>query len=263
MTARFTALFVLGAVLYTWAQGATGGMNIPRGEDLPTTCIVGAIYYKTDTDAGLYACSAANTWTSTSGESASVPAGSILLVASGTCPTAYTEVSALNGKTLIGTLNANADVGGTGGADSVTPNAHSETAVTEHASHTHTYTDVLNHTHTVNVTDPGHNHTQNAHNHVVTSQTATTGSATSYEHGVLDTSSAEAEATEVTASTTATNIANTTGITAATVNPAGGVASGTTAGPSATLTHSVTQPATHAALDNRSAFVKVIFCSKD
>jgi hypothetical protein len=40
-----------------------------------------------------------------------------------------------------------------------------------------------------------------AHTHVITSQTATTGAATSYEHGTLDTSSAEAEATEVTAST--------------------------------------------------------------
>lgn len=40
-----------------------------------------------------------------------------------------------------------------------------------------------------------------AHTHAVTSQTATTGSATSYEHGTLDTSSAEAEATEVTGST--------------------------------------------------------------
>jgi hypothetical protein len=40
-----------------------------------------------------------------------------------------------------------------------------------------------------------------AHTHVITSQTATTGAATSYEHGTLDTSSAEAEATEVTGST--------------------------------------------------------------
>lgn len=40
-----------------------------------------------------------------------------------------------------------------------------------------------------------------AHTHVVTSQTATSGSATSYEHGTLDTSSTEAEATEVTGST--------------------------------------------------------------
>jgi hypothetical protein len=39
-----------------------------------------------------------------------------------------------------------------------------------------------------------------AHDHVITSQTATTGAATSYEHGTLDTSSAEAEATEVTGS---------------------------------------------------------------
>lgn len=37
-----------------------------------------------------------------------------------------------------------------------------------------------------------------AHNHVIRSQTATTGTATSYEHGTLDTSSAEAEVTEVT-----------------------------------------------------------------
>lgn len=37
-----------------------------------------------------------------------------------------------------------------------------------------------------------------SHTHVIRSQTATTGSATSYEHGTLDTSSAEAEATEVT-----------------------------------------------------------------
>ena len=47
--------------------------------------------------------------------------------------------------------------------------------------------------------------TQDAHSHVLTSQTATTGGATSYEHGALDTSSAEAEATEVTNPATATN----------------------------------------------------------
>ncbi len=72
----------------------------------------------------------------------------------------------------------------------------------EMPSHTHTQDA---HTHTQN----SHNHTQDAHNHVITSQTATTGSATSYEHGALDTSSTEAEVTEVTASTTATNQAAT------------------------------------------------------
>ena len=171
----------------------------------------------------------------------SLPSGFIGLVTSGTCPTGTTEVAALNGVTLVGTLAANGDVGGTGGANLITPagnnaggavSAHAGTAVADHASHTHTYTDVI------------------AHTHVITSQTATTGGATSYEHGTLDTSSAEAEATEVTGST--------------------GIATGTTAGPSATLTHTVTQPNAHTftqptftgtQFDNRSAYVKVIFCS--
>ena len=52
---------------------------------------------------------------------------------------------------------------------------------------------------------PQHTHTQDAHSHVITSQTATTGGATSYEHGTLDTSSAEAEATETTATAVAVN----------------------------------------------------------
>jgi hypothetical protein len=50
-------------------------------------------------------------------------------------------------------------------------------------------------THTLTVTE------MPAHTHVISSQTATTGAATSYEHGTLDTSSAEAEVTEVTGST--------------------------------------------------------------
>ncbi len=66
----------------------------------------------------------------------------------------------------------------TGGAKTVT--------LTEAQSglpqHTHTQDA---HTHTQN----SHNHTQDAHSHVITSQTATTGGATSYEHGTLDTSS--------------------------------------------------------------------------
>lgn len=52
---------------------------------------------------------------------------------------------------------------------------------------------------------PSHTHVQDAHSHIITSQTATTGAATSYEHGALDTSSAEAEATETTATSVAVN----------------------------------------------------------
>jgi hypothetical protein len=154
------------------------------------------------------------------GAGGGLPSGAIVLSLT-TCPTGFTEEASLSGKFVLGTVAGAGDVGTMGGSDTVTS--------------------VLNHTHTVNVTDPQHNHTQNAHTHVVTSQTATTGSATSYEHGVLDTSSAEAEATEVTGSTTATNVAAATGITASTANPAGGVAS----------------------IDNRPAFLRVIFCRAD
>lgn len=145
-----------------------------------------------------------------------LPAGAIIFIISGSCPSGYSEETSLAAKFIVGTTNGAGDVGTGGGNDNITS--------------------VLNHTHPV--TDPGHNHTQNAHTHVVTSQTATTGSATSYEHGTLDTSSAEAEVTEVTGSTTATNQSNTTGLT--TNNPSGGVAS----------------------IDNRPAFLRLIPCKK-
>ena len=61
-------------------------------------------------------------------------------------------------------------------------------------------------THTLTTPEiPAHTHVQDPHSHVITSQTATTGGATSYEHGTLDTSSAETEATETTAAATAVN----------------------------------------------------------
>lgn len=49
------------------------------------------------------------------------PQGGLIAITTGTCPSGFTEVSALNGKMLIGTLAANGNVGGTGGADSITP----------------------------------------------------------------------------------------------------------------------------------------------
>lgn len=166
------------------------------------------------------------------GAGGSLPAGCILMWHGllGDIPGGFVLCDGTNGtpdlrdKFVKGTA-ADTDPGTTGGN---LTHAHAN-----HASHNHTYSEIVNHTHPV--TDPGHTHTQNAHNHVITSQTATTGSATSYEHGVLDTTSAETEATEVTANATAVNQNATTGVT--TENPSGGVAQGTTNGPSATLSH--------------------------
>lgn len=187
-----------------------------------------------------------------------VPTGAILFIKSGACPTGFTEDTDVDGRTILGTLDANANVGGTGGADNITPagtnssgavsahsgtavSAHSGTAVADHASHTHTYTDVVNHVHVQSV------------------NSATTGGLNGYG---VDTS---------------TNTSTASGF--STANPTGGVATGTTAGPSATLTHSVTQPSAHSVtqpndhtftqptftgtqFDNRSAFIRLIACRK-
>ena len=50
-----------------------------------------------------------------------VPSGAIILLISGSCPSNFTEVAALDGQMLFGTLNAHGDVGGTGGSNSITP----------------------------------------------------------------------------------------------------------------------------------------------
>jgi hypothetical protein len=202
-------------------------------------------------------------------------AGDIVIRVSGDCGSGFAEVSAANGRTILGTLSANGNQGGTGGNDNITPagdvsqptfsgnalsthshgtgtyaaSAHAGAAVGDHASHTHTYTEVPNHVHAM-----------------MRFPTATGGS-TGF---TVDTSMS---GTQATANDTA--------------NPTGGVATGTTAGPSATLTHSVTQPDAHTLsgsseavgagtpagtvstptftgtqFDNRSAFLRVILCEK-
>lgn len=122
----------------------------------------------------------------------------------------------------------------TGGAKTKAISAHSGTAVADHAAHTHSYTEVLNHTHTVSITDPGHTHLTQRY-------PTATGTSSGF---TIDTSMSG-----TLADNTLPTKSNTTGITASTANPAGGVASGTTGNPSATLTHSVTQPSAHTDLN--------------
>ncbi len=212
------------------------------------------------------------TWAAPS--SGGVPAGLITFVVTGTCPAGWTEVSALAGKTLFGTVAANADVGTTGGADSIIPTVNSLTAAAQTVNSLSAaaqtiswpagvptfagapFSGIINHTHPI--TDPGHTH-------VITElRDATTGGASTNIALTADTSSTLG--TKVTGS-------RTTGIT--TANPAGGVASITPAGTVAwpagvptTATSAVTGTMNTSAVtgtlngfDNRSAFTKVIFCS--
>jgi hypothetical protein len=97
------------------------------------------------------------------------------------------------------------------GVGTLATDAHAGTAVENHASHTHTYTDVVNHT------------------HGLTSIARQTTGSQSTQHQTL-TAAVDNSSTQTAAITD---------------NPSGGVATGTTAGPSATLTHSVTQPNNH------------------
>jgi hypothetical protein len=217
-----------------------------------------------------------------------LPSGAILLILSGTCPAGWSEATALNGKTLRGTLAANLDVGTTGGLDIYTPaGTNSAPALAmnpytpggtngtvsftpggtvEAPTFTGTpFSTIINHTHPVNITDPGHTHTMPTY--------TTDGSGTRPDNG------------SSTNGTTVTVPSNTTGITATSSNPSGGAASITPAGSNsapaftgipgtvpaqpltgiqATLTGTVAAPIfTGTPATVIPAYVKVIFCSKD
>ena len=160
----------------------------------------------TTNSVAFYVCSSDGlSWLTVGGGGSGLPTGAVIAILAGTCPEGYAEAAELAGKTLIGTTAAAKNVGTTGGSDTIT--------------------DVLNHTHAVNVTDNGHTHLTQRY------PTATGGSS----GFTIDTSMSGTLADNTLPTKTAA-----TGITAATVNPAGSVAS----------------------IDNRSAFVRVIFCRK-
>lgn len=171
------------------------------------------------------------------------PAGIIVLVDTGACPAGYTEIAGLNGRTVIGTLDANANVGTTGGADSVTP-TFSGTALATQAHGVGTYTHAT----------PAFTGTSSTaivnHVHVENKNSATTGGLVGF---AVDTS-------------TSTSVA--TGY--STANPTGGVASytpaGTVSNPAFSGSSESLSPGTPAgtvsAVDTREAFQRVIFCKK-
>lgn len=122
---RQTRLLLAGILLL----GAT------RVSAQPTAgCLTGSPTQVFVAGGALYWCSAPNTWTPVSTGGGGVPAGAIVFVASGTCPATYTEVAALNGRLVRGTLAANADVGTTGGSDTVTPTFTGSAATTSAVS---------------------------------------------------------------------------------------------------------------------------------
>lgn len=111
-----TVLVIAAALVTLGAQNQSyiswSGSGAPSG-----TCAGGSMYFDT---AGLniYGCNAGS-WVAA--VKPGVPQGAVLLVATGACPSGYTELAAANGRMLVGTVTANGNVGTTGGADNITP----------------------------------------------------------------------------------------------------------------------------------------------
>lgn len=102
------------------AQGFIAHIDIvssaPSGNCLPNDLELDS------TDRSLYACPASGTWpTLPTLQGSVVITGMITMITTGTCGTGWTEVSALNGVMLRGTIAANNDVGNTGGNATITP----------------------------------------------------------------------------------------------------------------------------------------------
>ena len=121
--ATFTAAAQLaGTGITTWASSpdstcGTGNTYLP-----------GSIGIEAD-NGHIWTCSGSS-WFDESA-AAGVPSGFTGMITTGSCPSSYTQVTALNGAMPYGTLAANGDVGGTGGANTITPTVATLTAAAQ------------------------------------------------------------------------------------------------------------------------------------
>jgi len=102
------------------------GSGLPSG-----SCVSGGLYVDSSTG-NIWPCQ--NNGYSTymaPGASTPIPSGSILMISSGSCPSGFTENDSFNGVMPYGTEAANGDVGGTGGANTITPTVASLTAAAQ------------------------------------------------------------------------------------------------------------------------------------
>jgi hypothetical protein len=253
----------------------------------PATCIGGEMTYVTGGTAGLYYCSAPNTWTlvASPGGGAGVPSGAIVFVASGTCPSGYTEVAGLDGKMLRGTVAAHGDVGGTGGSDSVTPtftgSAWSAPAVSWPAG-VPTAANESAHTHSVTAAGTNGTGTVTPSGSIsigsfVNVATATSGNcaATNIAAGTGSTTACKATAPNLTVPAEGHSGTLTFTGSSSTTSAETFTGSAVTSGAGSAHTHTLSWPAgvptlasytpagTVSAVDTRAAYTKLIGCSKN
>jgi hypothetical protein len=221
---------VMCGVLAFWAPASQQTFISPSPP--PVDCPSGALQYTASTKT--YACG------SISG--GALPSGAIVLIDTGACPAGTTEISAMDGKMPLGTLNANANVGTTGGSDTVTPTGAISwpAGVPTHSGTTATFSGNALATH--------------AHELPFQLPTATSIRQTAVATFGTGTSRAATATITTTSNTTSAAVALSQAVTAGT--PAGTVnitSQGTIAWPAGV-------PTIAAGGENRSAFRRVIFC---
>jgi hypothetical protein len=307
--------------------------SIGSGTGAPTNCGTSSTYapgsvYIQSSNGHLWTCTGV-AWVDDSA-AGGVPSGLTAMVVSGSCPSGYTEVSALNAAMPLGTVAANGDIGATGGANTVTPTVATLTAAAQAftgssattsavsagtpagtngtvtgpaqvvswpagvptftggagtvPAETFTgtpFSSVINHTHTITVTSlvQGGTTAATTGTHVMTS-TATGGSARAITAGDSITATSANPSGGVASITPAGTNGTAAFTPAGTVAwPAGVPTNATSTIPAETFTGSALGTHTHTltatgtngtssvtgtlnSMDNRSAFVKVIYCTK-
>lgn len=126
--------FLVALALFTGAT-STGGYALINWDsaDPAGACTKDQGFFINTSALTLWACPT-TTWKQvarseevTTTVTASIPAG-VIVMSLTSCPAGFTQQTAMNGKFILGTLAANGDVTGTGGADNITP-AGTESAV--------------------------------------------------------------------------------------------------------------------------------------
>ena len=256
-------LIVLAALsMGAWREQASSSGSIYLQATPPAAASIGIGYFWYDTSTStlkLATSLSPVTWTAigpSGGGGGGLPAGAILLVASGSCPAGTVEDPSLAGKTLVGTTAANGDVGTTGGSDTFTPDGTvaAPTFTGTLASLTHSG---------ANVTSTFTGSALGTHSHELPFQIVSGTSIRALPSATfgVGTSRAAVGGWTATANTTSAAVAKDQAISAGT--------------PAGTVANTVTQPSAHSytpqgsnsaptftgvAGENRSAFTRVIFC---
>lgn len=233
-------LLVLGL-----AARSGAGTSWYGGTVAPSACTTGDVWQKDGTNKLQYECTSTNTWTIKT----AIPPGLILLSLTA-CPSGFSEETSLSGKFVLGTVAANADVTGTGGADSITPAGTVAAPTFTGASGTVPAQTFTGSSATSSATSGGTPSGTNA-----ASATSGNCAATNIAAGTGSTTACKATAPNLTV-TAQTFTGSALGTHTHTLT-----ATGTNGTVSFTPTGTNSAPAfTGAQFDNRPAFVKVIFC---